>query len=127
MQSDDQKTVTGTLGTLRKLQENFYVALHKIDKKILPRELIYGKNNELKIENEKVIKYLKGNYDGTAETTDIIVPHGSYIDRLLYFVYKGCSGDLHISPQKTSKYTVQALIYAFMDMLLWLKDKSNKR
>lgn len=126
MQSNDKKIITGTLGTLRKLQENFYIALHKIDEKLAPKEFIYKNKNIPNVQNEKIIRHLKGNYEeGKGETTDVIVPHGSYMDRLLYFLYKGCSGELHHSSQKTSKYTVQALIYGFMDMLLWLNERGN--
>jgi hypothetical protein len=128
MNSDDPKIKTGTLGNLRKLQESFYVALNKKNKNMVPREMIFNNNNELNVNNEKIIRHLKGNVDETKhETTPSFIKHGSYIDRLVYFVYKGCSGELHISPQKTSRYTVQSLVNAFLDMLIWLNSiKENK-
>ena len=128
MNSDEPKIKTGTLGNLRKLQESFYIALHKKNKKMVPRELLFNKNGELKVNNEKIIKHLKGNYDATkGETTESFIKHRSSIDRLLHFVYKGCSEELHLSAQKTSRYTVQSLVNAFLDMLLWLNSLKEKK
>jgi len=123
MNSNDQTIVTSTLGNLRKLQEGFYIALHKLDKTMVPRKLIFNERDEPSVSNERIIKHLTGNFDldKRMETTKIHFVHGSYMERLLYFVYKGCSGELHFSRQKTSRYTVQALVYSFLDMVLWLR------
>jgi len=120
MTQSDPSAITGTLGNLRKLQEYFYVALNKIDNKMVPDQLI--KSDRTKIENEKIIRHLKGNYNiGTKECVSIeYIKHNSKEDRLLNFVYRGCSEEIHLTDQNTTKYTVQSLVYAFMDLVLWL-------
>ena len=128
MDSEEEKLMTSTLANLRKLQEGFYIALNKLDKKMVPDDFIFDKRHEPNVNNERIIKHLKGNFeDGKGETTTAYIKYKSYEDRLLYFVYKGCSGELHLSPQKTSRYTVQALVYAFLDMVLWLRRLAQSK
>jgi hypothetical protein len=123
MENTDSATITGTLIILRKLQEYLYLALSTIDKNMVPHSLLTykGKTN---IDNKAIINHLKGNYDRQKNNTTTLeyIKHNSKEDRLLNHVYKGCSEGIHITDQNTTKYTVQSLIFAFMDLVLWLKQ-----
>jgi hypothetical protein len=55
MDSNDTKIMEGTLTGLRKLQEMFYIALHKKNKKMVPEELVFNKRGEPKVDNEGII------------------------------------------------------------------------
>jgi FixJ family two-component response regulator len=127
MENSDITTITGTLSNLRKLQEYFYLALNKIDNNMVPKALIYS--DRTKIDNEKIIRHLKGNYDPATRTTTTLeyVKHNSKADRLLNYVYKGCSEEIHVTDQNTTKYMTQSLVFAFMDLVLWLKDTAEPK
>lgn len=118
MENPAQHTITGTLANLRKLQEYFYKALNKIDPDMVPDNLIYPE-----IDNKKIISHLKGNFDSSKKitTTKVYVEHYSKCDFLLNYIYKICSENIHVTEQNTTKYAVQSLVYAFMDLVLWLK------
>jgi hypothetical protein len=45
--------------------------------------------------NDAFLSHLKGNFDGKSANSDIYIQHGSKTDSLLYFVYKGCSKEIH--------------------------------
>lgn len=123
--NNDEKDILNlrksTVGLLRELQEKLYYALNRLDPEMLPADRI---SSEYSL-NENVLKHLKGNHNGSRATTKEYIKHGSNTDRLLYFVYKGCSASLHSNEdkknQETSNYTVKALVYAFLDLLLWFK------
>ncbi len=123
MDSDDMTTKTDTLGNLRKLEEGFYIALNKLDKGMVPDELIFDKNGNPRVVNEKIVRHLNGNYDVDKKktTTTEYIEHNSHMDRFIYLVFKLCSGEIHETAQKTSRYTVQAAVNAFLDMVLWLR------
>jgi len=59
-------------------------------------------------------------------TSKVYIQHGSKIDRLLFFVYNGCSKEIHANDEKPSKYTTMAIVFAFMDVLLWLGQRDFK-
>jgi hypothetical protein len=124
----EANAITGALGSLRKLQEYFYIALHKIDDKMLPRDLIFRANGSLDIRNERIMRHLKGNFDSSTKTcmsTEYIM-FNSKEDRLLNYLYRGCSEELHVTEQATNKYTVQSLVFCFMDLVLWMKELAKK-
>lgn len=131
MGNPDIAAITGTLSNLRKLQEYFYLSLNKLDSDMVPVELIYS--GRTKIDNEKIIRHLKGNpvYNEREKklspTTMEYVAYNSKEDRLLNYIYKGCSEEIHVTDQATTKYTVQSLILAFMDLVLWLKEIGDSR
>ena len=127
MRNTDCTAITGTLGNLRKLQEYLYMALNRIDNDMVPDSLVYY-NGKINIDNKNIIKYLKGNYDQTQRTTTTTeyVKHDSKEDRLLNYIYKGCSEEIHVTDQNTTKYTVQSLVFAFMDLVLWLKEIADR-
>lgn len=122
MENQDKAAITGTLGNLRKLQEYLYLGLQHIDDKMVPRKGIYSDKGKTRVDNETIIRHLKGNFNPATKTptTKEYVAHNSHIDRLLNYIYKGCSEEIHVSDQNTTKYTVQSLVFAYMDLLLWL-------
>jgi hypothetical protein len=127
MDKSDPSVVTGTLGNLRKLQEHFYLALNKIDNVMVPDSLVFSDGT--RIDNRKIIDYLKGNYDRIAGRclSAEYVKHNSKEDRLLNLVYRGCSEEIHITEQNTTKYMVQSLVFAFLDLILWLRKIADSK
>jgi hypothetical protein len=126
MGQPEPSIITGTLGNLRKLQEYLYLGLNKIDNNMVPDALIYS--GKTKVDNEKIIRHLKGNFDKTnmrITTTEYVI-HNSQADRLLNYIYRGCSEEIHVTEQNTTKYTVQSLVFAFIDLVLWLKEIAEK-
>ncbi|WP_297211611.1 MULTISPECIES: response regulator [Thermodesulfovibrio] len=124
MENPAHHTITGILANLRKLQEYFYIALNKIDSKIVPDNLIYPE-----VDNKKIIAHLKGNFDPTTRTntTKSYIEHNSKYDFLLNYIYKICSEAIHVTEQNTTKYTVQSIVYAFMDLVLFLKNFESSK
>lgn len=129
MTNTDNTAITGTLSNLRKLQEYLYLALNRIDNNMVPDHLLVGDTGNTNINNKRIIKHLKGNYDDGSRTitTTIYVKHNSKEDRLLNHVYKGCSEEIHVTDQHTTRYTVQSLVFAFMDLVLWLKGIADSK
>ena len=125
MGSTDKKIIEGTLTRLRKLQESFYIAINKLNKEMVPDELVFNKKGNPKLVNEKIIKHLKGNFDKKKmmATTREYIEQFSDMDMYIHLVYNLCSGEIHITAQKTSRYTVQAAVNAFLDMVLWLRRR----
>jgi hypothetical protein len=126
MENQDSVSITRTLGNLRKLQEYFYLALHKLDNNMVPGNFLKFKD-KTSVDNKNIIEHLKGNFDKRTmtTTTPVYIKHTSKEDRLFYYVHKGCSEEIHVSDQYTTKYTVQSLVFAFMDLVLWLKAVAN--
>jgi hypothetical protein len=130
-ENPDINTITGMLSNLRKLQEYFYLALNKLDNNMVPVDLIYS--GRTKVDNEKILRHLKGypTYDAREKkmipTTTEYIPYNSKEDRLLNYVYKGCSEEIHVTDQNTTKYMVQSLVFAFMDLVLWLKEIADPK
>ena len=129
MTNTDNTAITGTLGNLRKMQEYLYLALNRIDNNMVPDHLLVGDKGNININNKRIIDHIKGNFDRTngVITTEEYVKHNSKEDRLLNHVYKGCSEEIHVTEQHTTRYTVQSLVFAFMDLVLWLKDQADSR
>jgi hypothetical protein len=124
MSSPENSDITGIVGNLRKLQEYLYAAINRINKEMIPDHLIYRENGTIEIRNEKVLRHLKGNYDPDRKcnTTQEFIKHNSKPDRLFNYLYRGCSEEIHLTDQETTKYTIQSLVFCFMDLTIWLKS-----
>lgn len=129
MTNTDNTAITGTLSNLRKMQEYIYLALNRIDNHMVPDHLLVGDTGNTNINNKRIIDHLKGNFDRNSGkiTTKEYVKHNSKEDRLLNYVYRGCSEEIHVTDQHTTRYTVQSLVFAFMDLVLWLKDVADSK
>ena len=126
--SSDLHTMKGTLSCLRILQEKMFVALNKYDDQMVPVEYVSNEeNNQIRVNFASILHHLKGKYDNTSRIHlgKIYIPHDSTIDRFMQFVYKTSSEGIHAIDEnisnKPTKYTVQAVTYALLDLLLWFK------
>jgi len=126
--SSDFHTMKGTLSCLRILQEKMFVALNKYDDQMVPEEYVSNEeNNQIRVNFASILHYLKGKYDNTSRSHlgKKYILHDSTIDRFMQFVYKTSSEGIHAIDEnisnKPTKYTVQAVTYALLDLLLWFK------
>ncbi|MGQ3683923.1 MAG: hypothetical protein ACUBOA_02730 [Candidatus Loosdrechtia sp.] len=112
MNSTDFTIIKNNLSCLRRLQEKIYIALNKESYELVPNEYI-----ENGIDVTKIYKHLtdKGH-----------VKRNSIIDRFAGVIYKVTSDNGAHTPYENpdyppTKYTVQAVTYALLDLLLWFK------
>ena len=122
MGSHDPPTIRNTLVCLRRLQERLYIALSRSDEELLPSRHVTGEINMVAC------------YKHLAEKG--VVERYRIIDRFAEMVYKIASDNGSHSPYADPKYppssyTVQAVTFAFLDLLLWFGEimqsrKSNK-
>ena len=112
MGSDDQTVIRNTLISLRRLQEKIFIALHKVAPGAIPAHLVTGEINVVGI-----YKHLSER--GAIERYKVI-------DRFCELVYKVTSDNGAHTPYENPKYpptryTVQAVTFALLDLLLWFK------
>ena len=112
MGSDDQTTIRNTLISLRRLQEKIFIALHKADPGVIPAHLVTGEINVVGI-----YKHLSER--GAIERYKVI-------DRFCELVFKVTSDNGAHTPYENpkyppTKYTVQAVTFALLDIILWFK------
>ena len=115
MGSDDPTVIRNTLITLRRLQEKIFIALHKSDPALVPGHLVTGEVNVV-----GVYKHLAEK--GTIERYKIV-------DRFCELVYKVTSDNgAHTTYQNPkyppTRYTVQAVTFAMLDLILWSRTAS---
>ena len=113
MASDDQTVIRNTLIGLRRLQEKIFIALHKADGGLIPAHLVTGEINVI-----GVYKHLSER--GAIERYKII-------DRFSELVFKVTSDNGAHTPYENPKYpptryTVQAVTFALLDLILWFKS-----
>lgn len=110
MQSDDYAVIRNTLSSLRRLQERVYIAMHKLDSSLIPANLVAGEVNVI------------GIYKNLAERG--AVERYRIIDRFAELIYKISSDNGAHTPYAHPKYpptryTVQAVTFATLDLVLW--------
>jgi len=112
MNNADFGIIKDNLGRLRRLQEKVYITLNKVNYELVPIEYI-----EKGIAVTKIYKHLveKGH-----------VKRDSIIERFAELIYKVASDNGAHTPYENpdyppTKYTVQAVTYALLDLLLWFK------
>ncbi|HBG08294.1 MAG: hypothetical protein A2075_11690 [Geobacteraceae bacterium GWC2_58_44] len=113
MGSDDQTVIRNTLISLRRLQERIFIALHKADPGLIPAHLVSGEINVVSI------------YKHLAERGAI--ERYKIVDRFSELVYKVTSDNGAHTPFQNpkyppTKYTVQAVTFALLDLILWFKS-----
>ena len=113
MNSSDFTMIKNNLSCLRRLQEKVYIALNKVNNELVPTESI-----EKGIDVTKIYKHLaeKG-----------FVKRKSIIDRFAELVYKITSDNGAHTPYENpefppTKYTVQSVTCALLDLLIWFKN-----
>jgi ActR/RegA family two-component response regulator len=110
MTSNEVSTIKNTLGCLRRLQERIYIALSRKDEKLLPSRLVAGEINLV-----ACYKHL--------------VEHGAVeryriIDRFAELIYKITSDSgahiPYVDPKyPPTAYTVQVVVFALLDLIMW--------
>lgn len=110
MDSPDFTVIKNTLGCLRRLQEKVYIALNRADADLVPQRYVAGEVNVV-----AAYKYL-------AETGR--VERYRIIDRCAELIYKVTSDNgahtPYVNPKyPPTRYTVHAVIFAMLDLLLW--------
>lgn len=120
MQSDDPTAIKNNLICLRRVQEKIYMALNKIDKTLVPSQYVDGEINVIAC-------YKSLSEKGHVERYKII-------DRFAELVFKITSDSGAHTPHENpkyppTKYTMQAVTFALLDLLLWFKQmmKEKKR
>jgi hypothetical protein len=118
MESADPTTIKNTLVCIRRFHERIYIALSKSDEGLLPTRLVSGEINMV-----GCYKHLVEN--GTVERYRII-------DRFAELVYKVASDNGSHTPYSDPKYpptsyTVRAVTYALLDLVLWLGREMAKK
>jgi len=113
MKSADFTVSKNTLGCLRRLQEKIYIAINRNDPKMVPAEFI-----EKGVNVRSIIYHL---------TEKGYVDRYSIIDKSAMHIYSiasnnGAHTPYESSSYKPTKYTVQSIVFAMMDLLLWLKE-----
>jgi ActR/RegA family two-component response regulator len=121
MGNGDFTQVKDNLARLRRLQEQIYIELNRKDKNLVPVEFMQDNYGGNKVQTLKVIQHLRNNkfvepyciIDKFANTTyDVASANGSHSP------YSGPDEQIFYKP---TKYTVQALTFGAMDLLLWYK------
>jgi hypothetical protein len=112
MGSEDQTVLRNTLISLRRLQEKIFIALHKSHPGLIPGHLVTGEIN------------MVGIYKHLAERGAI--ERYKIVDRFCELIYKVTSDNGAHTPYENPKfpptrYTVQAVAFALLDLILWSK------
>ncbi|HBA88154.1 MAG TPA: hypothetical protein DCZ75_09275 [Geobacter sp.] len=113
MASDDPTVIRNTLISLRRLQEKIFIALHRADPTLVPAHFVSGEVNVV------------GIYKHLAEKGAI--ERYKVVDRFCELVYKVTSDNGAHTPYQNPKYpptryTVQAVTFAMLDLILWFKS-----
>jgi ActR/RegA family two-component response regulator len=110
MTSAEASTIKNTLGCLRRLLERIYIAISRADDKLLPSQYVAGEIN------------LVACYKHLAEKG--VVERYRIIDRFAELVYKitsdsGAHSSYTDPKYPPTSYTVQAVVFALLDLILW--------
>ena len=117
MYNADYTIVKNNLGCMRRLQEKLYLALNRADGNILPDRFVSGELN------------IVGAYKYLTETGR--VERYKVIDRFAELIYKITSDNGAHTPHSNPKYpptryTVQAVTFAMLDLLLWFGKQMDE-
>lgn len=124
MLSSDFTTIKNSLACLRRLQEKVYIALNRIDSGIVPDKFMVPDNFiGSKIQVRAIYKHL---------TEQGYVKRYSIIDTYASALYSITSDNGSHTPYENpdfrpTKYTVQAMTFAMLDLLLWVKSIADSK
>jgi hypothetical protein len=122
--------IRGTLANLRTLQERIYIELHRFRPEMVPGQFVVYRDKgagKSSVNVAQILEHLKGNYDPKAQkhTGTVYIHHRSSTYRFSEMVYKVASDGVHAidgdDSVKPSRYTVQAVTFALLDLLLWFR------
>lgn len=120
MQMDNHNltTIKDNLARIRRIFESIYIEISKRRDDIIPVKMLRGERGELRV--SAIINHLKDN---------------GYIDGVItdfsFTIWKVASDNGSHAPYENpdympTKYTVQSLTYALLDVLLWMKSILTK-
>lgn len=122
--------IRGTLANVRTLQEGLYAALHRLRPDMVPERLVAWRDkgaSKSSVNVGQILEHLKGSYDpkGQRYLSAIHVHHRSSVYRFSEMVYKVASDGIHAidgdGSARPTRYTAQAVVFAFLDLLLWFR------
>ncbi len=120
MDNNEETKIKNTLSGVRRLQESIYRAINRIDKDMVPDEFL----SDGKTDFRSIQWHLRGQFNKATKKGEGIeyVPKGTNVDQFADVIYTVVSNyGSHKKFSDISKYTLAAITYAMMDMLLWLK------
>jgi hypothetical protein len=136
MNSPSLPRIRGTLANMRALQEKLYLALHRVVPEMVPsRFLTYRESGNVQqsVNVAMILEWLKGNFDSRTQQYQGIVylNYRSTLYRFSELVYRAASDGIHAIDEnaaaKPTRYTVQAVLFALMDLMLWFRGVVEER
>ncbi len=124
MQMDNHNltTIKDNLARIRRIFESIYIEISKRREDIIPVKMLRGEHGELRV--TAITNHLKGD-----------IKHHGYMDGVIAEfsskVWSVASDNGSHTPYEKpeympTKYTVQSITYALLDILLWMKSILNK-
>ena len=121
--------IRGNLANLRSIQEKLYIILHQYRPDMVPRRFVYYEQGDQPLKSVNVaaiLEHLKGNFDLRSQKLqgEVFLHYRSPLYRFSELVYRVSSDGIHAldedSADKPSRYTVQAVAHALLELILWL-------
>ena len=136
MEANSLPRIRGNLANLRSLQEKIYLALPRINPAMVPAQFIQarqGGSDKSCVDVGLILEHLKGGYDPHAQrnTGKGYLHYRSILYRFSEMVYKVASDGIHAIDEggafRPTAYTVQAAIFALLDLLLWFGGVADEK
>jgi hypothetical protein len=120
--------IRGNLANLRSIQEKLYIVLHRHRPDMVPRRFVYYEQGDQPLKSVNVaaiLEHLKGNFDMRSQQVQgqIFLHYRSPLYRFSELVYRVSSDGIHAidgdSTDQPTRYTVQAVANALLELILW--------
>jgi len=126
--------IRGNLANLRSLQEKVYIALSRIAPEMVPERLLVSRGEaqgKYTVNVGAILEHLKGGYDPKQQmnTGKVYLHYRSILYRFSEMIYKVASDGIHAIDEgaavKPTRYTVQAVACALLDLILWFRGVAS--
>lgn len=120
--------IRGNLANLRSIQEKLYIVLHRHRPDMVPRRFVYYEQGDQPLKSVNVaaiLEHLKGSFDMRSRQLqgEVFLHYRSPLYRFSELVYRVSSDGIHAidedSADKPTRYTVQAVANALLELVLW--------
>ncbi len=111
----------GIFANIRSIQEGMYKSIHQRNPAVVPANMLKA-NGMIKF--NELMKYLSGNPNNAYQATTTVYQNNT-INYLAQSIYWSCGEYIHDDPTRmyfVSNYTVKALIYNLLELLIWSKQ-----